>query len=695
MTVSTEIDSEEFTGNGVTTIFPYLFRIPQSSNMIVTRIDLSDVESLLVLGTDYTITGVGGYFGGNVILNAPLAAGYGLTLVRDLPITQETDLRNQGTFFAEVHEDVFDKLTMLIQQVWSRFNLALRKPTLLSKYYDALGNRISNLGDPVKPDDAVTKSYADGVAQLNLNKTLHVPEDSVNPVPSVSNRANKILAFNDSGQPIAVLPESGSASDVLIQLAASDGVKLVGGAVADYDLAASDGYKFIGECPSFSALRNIVPSKEGVKIKLRGYRSGSLLGGGWFIGHLSARTDNRVTVASSGGGYHWVREDEKNIDVFQAGAFGDGVTDDYPYVQDAINYLISLSPVVAGAFSGALIAPQGYTYKISTQLLISVPIKLHFLGNLYWSGSSGYCIRIGTGDTWAVGYDIYIRNAWADKNLSFPTTIVNGGTGLMLITSMTFSKVKIDHAQGFSDTVLYFLANGAFGYQQVVQHNTFDLGQIVNSGIGINMLSLDAASSSAQANRFYIQNIYQNYKNIVIDDPTHAATNSNTFSINAMDNCRDVGLDLYGHLNVFYIGFAGAPGTALRENSSYGNTIVFGNSIPTDLVINFGANAKNTITCANPGPGYLPGNQGITSGTAYQNTYGVSTQVICSAAFSVTGGVQVMYGKDAGSLEVVQTINGTAGNIVPINIISQPGWYWKLFTVSGSVSYGIAKIYAI
>ena len=33
-----------------------------------------------------------------------------------LPVVQETDLRNQGKFFAEVHEDAFDYLTMLIQK---------------------------------------------------------------------------------------------------------------------------------------------------------------------------------------------------------------------------------------------------------------------------------------------------------------------------------------------------------------------------------------------------------------------------------------------------------------------------------------------------------------------------------------------------------------------------------------------------
>ncbi len=228
MTVSTEIDSEEYTGNGVTTSFPYRFRILQQSDMVVTQIDLNDVETVLVLGTDYTITGAGGYSGGNVILPTPLANGYGLTLVRDLPITQETDLRNQGTFFAETHEDAFDKLTMLIQQVWGWFGLALRRNTSLSKYYDAKGYRIGNLGDPVNPQDAVTKSYVDEQGSLSISKTIRVPESFIPELPNINGRANKILTFGPTGNPLATVPVSGSAADVLIQLAKPNGSSLIG-----------------------------------------------------------------------------------------------------------------------------------------------------------------------------------------------------------------------------------------------------------------------------------------------------------------------------------------------------------------------------------------------------------------------------------------------------------------------------------
>lgn len=227
MTVSTEVNHNDYTGNGVTTSFPYTFRIFKKSDLVVQVVDLNENITELILDTDYTVTGAGGYTGGNVILVTALADGYQISISRELPVTQETDLRNQGKFFAEVHEDAFDKLTMLIQQVRSFFSLALRKPSFVANYYDALNNYIRNLRDPSRPQDAATKNYVDTLASTNLSRTLRVPE-VIPQLPDAVTRANKMPAFDSSGNPIVVLPPSGSASDVLIELAKPTGSTLVG-----------------------------------------------------------------------------------------------------------------------------------------------------------------------------------------------------------------------------------------------------------------------------------------------------------------------------------------------------------------------------------------------------------------------------------------------------------------------------------
>lgn len=238
MTVSTELSHEEYVGNGVTTDFDFRFRIFESKHLIVVVADSDGIETTLKNGTDYTIFGAGSYHGGKVVLNKPLAQGWKILLERDLPVVQETDLRNQGKFFAEVHEDAFDYLTMLIQKALGTFSLSLRKPTYLSNYYDAKGNRIANLAPPKFGSDSANKDYVDNSIKDIDSKTLRVKDKPINALPNTEQRANKILAFDDNGQPITVLPESGSASDVFIELAKPTGANLIGGFDKKASLAA-------------------------------------------------------------------------------------------------------------------------------------------------------------------------------------------------------------------------------------------------------------------------------------------------------------------------------------------------------------------------------------------------------------------------------------------------------------------------
>ena len=126
MTLASSINRVSYTGNATTASYSYTFRIFSEDDLKLIIKNASDVETLLVKTTDYTVSGVGDDGGGTIsLVNASQAwldgsgfldTGFSLTIRRVVSIVQSTDIRNQGDFFPETHEDTFDQLTMIDQQ---------------------------------------------------------------------------------------------------------------------------------------------------------------------------------------------------------------------------------------------------------------------------------------------------------------------------------------------------------------------------------------------------------------------------------------------------------------------------------------------------------------------------------------------------------------------------------------------------
>lgn len=159
MTVETTDSIVEYTGNGVTTAFPVPFEFPANEDLVVTQV-YNDVSTVLVLGTDYLVVGAGAQAGGAVITTVAPPISAVINISRELEALQKTDLRNQGRYFAETHESVFDYLTMLIQQGFSGLSRALRRP-LGKDYFDAEGRRIVNVANPSENQDAANKQWTE------------------------------------------------------------------------------------------------------------------------------------------------------------------------------------------------------------------------------------------------------------------------------------------------------------------------------------------------------------------------------------------------------------------------------------------------------------------------------------------------------------------------------------------------------
>ena len=174
MTVSTTTSTASDTVSSGQHSFSYGFKILAASDLVVTTIDTSGVESAAkVLDTDYVVTNVGVDSGGNVLFkfntgNASDAhydtvdrrptTGHTVFIKRNIPITQSTDYVANDPFPAASHEDALDKLTFVAQQLSTDVDRSIKYPN-------------------------------------NESNTVELPTST--------ERANKFLAFDSSSNPIA------------------------------------------------------------------------------------------------------------------------------------------------------------------------------------------------------------------------------------------------------------------------------------------------------------------------------------------------------------------------------------------------------------------------------------------------------------------------------------------------------------
>ncbi|WP_370677555.1 hypothetical protein [Pleomorphomonas sp. PLEO] len=146
MTIASEANrSGPYLCNGATTHFPYAFRIYDAAHIRVILTDPLGIETTLALATDYTVSGVGDSGGGAVQTATAYASGYRVTLILNVPFTQETDLENQGAYFAETIERAIDLQTQMSLQLKELIARAMVLPVTSSITSEALTSAVLSL----------------------------------------------------------------------------------------------------------------------------------------------------------------------------------------------------------------------------------------------------------------------------------------------------------------------------------------------------------------------------------------------------------------------------------------------------------------------------------------------------------------------------------------------------------------------
>lgn len=173
MTVASEVSRNgPYTGNGVTTVFGYDFRVLDAAHIRVLRTE-GGVETTLTLGADYTVGGVGDTGGGAITTTVPPTTSQKITILRNVPFTQETDLENQGAYFAETIEASLDLAAMRDQQLSERLDRAAVVPASADPaFVESIVADIIRLADSADNIDAVANIKDDVSAVAAIVPTI-------------------------------------------------------------------------------------------------------------------------------------------------------------------------------------------------------------------------------------------------------------------------------------------------------------------------------------------------------------------------------------------------------------------------------------------------------------------------------------------------------------------------------------------
>jgi len=175
MTVSTTTIKSSHNGNGSTTAFAYNFKIFAQTDLQVIIRSSTGTETVKILTTHYTVSGVGDASGGSVTFTSGNIPVTGETVVirRAVPQTQAIDYIANDPFPAESHEEGLDRATMTIQQMQEELDRSFKV------------SRTNTISSPEFTDDATTRA----------SKTLGFDSDG-----NLTTVANFLPAGGDSAE---------------------------------------------------------------------------------------------------------------------------------------------------------------------------------------------------------------------------------------------------------------------------------------------------------------------------------------------------------------------------------------------------------------------------------------------------------------------------------------------------------------
>ena len=195
--------------NGVTTAFPFAFKVFSATDVRVVLADAAGAESDLVLGTHYAVAlnaDQDANPGGTVTTTAAYATGYTLTLTSGLQNLQPVTLTNNGGFYPTVIKNALDRLTILVQQLAEQVSRAVKvsissataPDSLIASLLTAVSSALTYSNNASASATAAASSASAAAASV-ASSIAKTGTQSVTAVLQFPNNINQIMQADQYG----------------------------------------------------------------------------------------------------------------------------------------------------------------------------------------------------------------------------------------------------------------------------------------------------------------------------------------------------------------------------------------------------------------------------------------------------------------------------------------------------------------
>lgn len=327
MTVQKELTKNIYVGNGQTTKFPFTFECPDNHPEYI-RAYVNGKNNKLTETTNFSVdmTNKAITYPAN---GEPLAADEQLVIMRELPVRQLMNLVNNGPFFAEDIETAFDEGIMIAQQSSEKLGRALVAPPG-STTFDPQIPIVPGKTFRVSDDGTHLQATEDPGKVIDEAKRLF--DETAANAETAKKSAEEIKKIYDSGGLTPITDLMGSIGTALKRWGYIFANKV-------FAMNLPIVYKSVAEMKADSLL------SAGMTACTLGYYSPNDGGAGTYIIRAKAEGD-----VDDGGSLHELTNgnvaelvvENGTVNVKQFGAKGDGVTDDYRAIFNALNYSDSI-----------------------------------------------------------------------------------------------------------------------------------------------------------------------------------------------------------------------------------------------------------------------------------------------------------------------------------------------------------------